>query len=171
MTTDLHDALALAVARAKSKLDAATEIHAAAVARIQQIAARVTETEQRRQEITASRLDGKSNSGEAAELHALSLDAEALARLHVAAQAEADNLAPSVEAARTALAAAESKWQRNVDEATHAALLAVTREHESALLKVVEATVAAGKKLGHTRPRQSWMPTDRLARCVINGTA
>jgi hypothetical protein len=171
MTTDLHEALALAVARAKYELDNALKTHAAAVARVQQIAARASETEQRRQEITTARLSGKINAGEAAELHAMSLDAEALARLHIAAQADADSHAPAVEAARTALAAAEDQWQRNIDEARYAALLAVTREHESALLKVVAATIAAGKKLGHVRPRQSWMPTDRLARCVINGTA
>ncbi|MBL8408350.1 MAG: hypothetical protein JNJ81_11175 [Candidatus Accumulibacter sp.] len=167
--SELNASLAAAVARAKRDLDGATKTHAAAVEKVQQITGRIAETTTRREAITSARLAGKSTPAEASEQSALGEDLTALQRLHGAAQVDADALQPAVEAARSALASAEGQWSHHQAEVAYNALLARTREHEAALLAVVEATLDAGKKLGHVRPRQSWMPTDRLSRAVTTG--
>lgn len=166
MNTDLIRHHARRVAAARHSLDKALKAQAVAAERLSQIDSRILETENRRAAIIDGRLAGKRDPAETAELAALGLDREALDRLRRTAVIEVDGSLPGVEAAQRDLVTVETEWQRCQTEARHAALLARVRAHEVALLKAVEATVAAGRALGHVRPRQSWMPTADLVRVV-----
>lgn len=171
MNTDLIRHHARRVAAARHSLDKALKAQGVAAKNLAKIDDRITETENRRAAITDARLTGRRDPTETSELAALGLDREALDRLRRTAVIEVDGSLPGVEAAQRDLVTVETEWQRCQTEARHAALLARVRAHEVALLKAVEATVAAGRAIGHVRPRQSWMPTAELVRVVGGGHA
>lgn len=167
---DLIEALAHQTATAQRVLAEAEQGYAIATGKVEHIAERIAEVAQRRAAITAARLAGNSTPDEAIELSALGEDSEALRRMADAAEAESAALLPPLEMARTALARAEGEWQHHQDEARYNALLARAREHEAALLKVVNETYAAGQRLGHKYLRQSWRPSADLSSAVSTGS-
>ena len=169
MTTDLDKNIAAQVASATRVLRDAEKALAAAVEKVAAVDTRLAVVSARRQEITARRLAGEILATETAEFVALGFDQEALTRLRAAAQTEATALEPAVAAAQTTLERATGEWSKHVAETKYAALMARVRAHEAALLLVIEATLAAGREVGHLNTRQSWMPTDRLRRVVTTG--
>jgi hypothetical protein len=161
------DNAAVYVAAAQAELERANEVHAVAAAEVRALQARIDEAEARRTSITANRLAGKSNQGDAAEFVALGADLEVLHRMFNDADSFADSLAPVEQ--RAALSQANEALRGAEAEAVFAGLTARVAAIESTLIGAVRALSDAGKVLGHFHLSVSYRSSDELRRLIQLG--
>ncbi|MEQ1535551.1 MAG: hypothetical protein ABL923_06705 [Burkholderiaceae bacterium] len=128
------------------KLAEAAQRHEIAQADADELRNRIIASEQRREAITAARLNGTSNAEEANEFVALGGDLEVLREMHAESKAAAIKLDPTTE--RQQVAQAEKDLREHVNAASYEALFSRTREIEALLLKSLAATFTAGKAVG-----------------------
>lgn len=155
---------ALDVERCRLELSEAETRHQAAVSRVEDLKNRIADCEARRSEITARRLDGKSNDDETREFSVLAFDIHALEGLLNEAEREAAQLEPTD--ARRRLARADAEWRRHEAETVIHALRTRAVELESRLTGCLAELAAQAEAAGHQLLPEVWTPTEALKTVV-----
>jgi len=137
------------VAAARVQLDEAVAVHANDAAEVSRLAGRVEQCHARQNEITRRRLDGQADEKDTAEFAALAGDLTVLADLLAEAQARANASRP--DAARSALAHAESALKDAQSQAELDAIIEHAREVEEVYIAILDRVWRAARARGHRR--------------------
>jgi hypothetical protein len=144
----------------------AESLYTEAVARVKSIGARIAEVQEKREAITARRLDGKSTAEDAAQWAMLTGDEEALSIMLAKAEDEAGALLPNQ--ARANLANAEAEWQRHQKQETIRAVCDRAKVIEGRLVEILGELAILSIESGAQNFRDYWSPSDGLQTIMLH---
>jgi hypothetical protein len=146
--------------------------HKAALGKADAIAARLQAVKTRMAEITAARVEGSATGHQHSdEFILLNADAELLQAMHRTALDQARDLEKEVSKSASHFNEAQRQHDRDLAaveyDALHQKLVAV----EAVFVRLLAATHAAGRRVGHVGLSQSWQPSQPLQRAISYGVA
>jgi|GEM_PF-4119828 len=168
--TELSNAYAESVVKARSKCEELTERHIEAAEKLATVRDRIARLEQARDALLAGREPGAElDDVSAGRVYAINRDIDTVRPLLATASNEEAEANAALAGSRGQLAAAEMNWRRHQDETLLANLKQRAGQVEALLFDLLRDVTEIGGRLGRPHLRQNWIASNDLRNLVSAG--